>query len=372
MDKSPEAFRTISEVAETLDTPAHVLRFWESRFPQIKPVKRAGGRRYYRPNDVALLSGIRRLLHDDGLTIRGVQKILREQGVRYVAALSGAAPEPEDTEEALNIFAPPAPPPAGAEVIALRDWAPAVAEAALDALDPAAAGPDTDAPPLPDLPRHDAEPDAEDDEMRRPRFQPLIEDPQQPSLFDLPPEDGEDAVLELEPLPADAADAAAPMLEAPPSELAPPEDAAVSTEPAPATPLEAAALPDPASSEPIATQDETAPSEPDLAHPATPDEPALPDTASPEPVAATDEAPAEPVPAHPAADKPALPEAAPDAEPAEADSPQPDPCDLPWLPTLLRALPRDQAAARAGTLAAFLPRLEALHERMAPTRRRPG
>jgi DNA-binding transcriptional MerR regulator len=88
MDKSPDAFRTISEVAESLDTPAHVLRFWESRFPQIKPVKRAGGRRYYRPSDVALLTGIKRLLHDEGLTIRGVQKILRDQGVRHVAGLS--------------------------------------------------------------------------------------------------------------------------------------------------------------------------------------------------------------------------------------------------------------------------------------------
>ncbi|HLQ17768.1 MAG TPA: MerR family transcriptional regulator [Tabrizicola sp.] len=89
MDKSPDAFRTISEVAESLDTPAHVLRFWESRFPQIKPVKRAGGRRYYRPADVALLTGIKRLLHDEGLTIRGVQKILRDQGVRHVAGLTG-------------------------------------------------------------------------------------------------------------------------------------------------------------------------------------------------------------------------------------------------------------------------------------------
>lgn len=88
MDKSPDAFRTISEVAELLETPAHVLRFWESRFPQIKPVKRAGGRRYYRPADLALLTGIRRLLHEEGLTIRGVQKILREQGVRHVSGLA--------------------------------------------------------------------------------------------------------------------------------------------------------------------------------------------------------------------------------------------------------------------------------------------
>jgi len=88
MDKSPDAFRTISEVADHLETPAHVLRFWESRFPQIRPVKRAGGRRYYRPSDVALLAGIKRLLHYEGLTIRGVQKILRDQGVRHVAGLA--------------------------------------------------------------------------------------------------------------------------------------------------------------------------------------------------------------------------------------------------------------------------------------------
>ncbi|MCU0907142.1 MAG: MerR family transcriptional regulator [Rhodobacteraceae bacterium] len=87
-DKSPDAFRTISEVADWLGTPAHVLRFWESRFPQIKPVKRAGGRRYYRPADMELLGGIRKLLHDDGMTIRGVQKLLREHGVRRVADLS--------------------------------------------------------------------------------------------------------------------------------------------------------------------------------------------------------------------------------------------------------------------------------------------
>ena len=86
--KSADAFRTISEVSELLDAPAHVLRFWESRFTQIRPIKRAGGRRYYRPADVTLLAGIKRLLHDDGLTIRGVQKILRERGVAHVSALA--------------------------------------------------------------------------------------------------------------------------------------------------------------------------------------------------------------------------------------------------------------------------------------------
>ncbi len=83
--KSPEAFRTISEVASDLDVPQHVLRFWESRFTQVRPTKRAGGRRYYRPEDVDLLRGIRALLYSEGYTIKGVQKLLRERGLRYVA-----------------------------------------------------------------------------------------------------------------------------------------------------------------------------------------------------------------------------------------------------------------------------------------------
>jgi DNA-binding transcriptional MerR regulator len=85
--KSAEAFRSISEVAIELDVPQHVLRFWESRFVQVKPVKRAGGRRYYRPEDVDLLKGIRALLYSEGLTIRGVQKVLKERGLRHVADL---------------------------------------------------------------------------------------------------------------------------------------------------------------------------------------------------------------------------------------------------------------------------------------------
>jgi DNA-binding transcriptional MerR regulator len=84
LDKAPEAFRTISEVADELEVPKHVLRFWEAKFAQLKPMKRGGGRRYYRPEDVALLRGIRFLLYNDGYTIRGVQKILREHGPRYV------------------------------------------------------------------------------------------------------------------------------------------------------------------------------------------------------------------------------------------------------------------------------------------------
>jgi DNA-binding transcriptional MerR regulator len=92
--KSAEAFRTISEVAIELDVPQHVLRFWESRFSQIKPVKRAGGRRYYRPDDIDLLKGVRALLYTDGLTIKGVQKVLKERGFRHVANIGrGDAPQ---------------------------------------------------------------------------------------------------------------------------------------------------------------------------------------------------------------------------------------------------------------------------------------
>jgi DNA-binding transcriptional MerR regulator len=127
MEKAPDAFRTIGEVSDLLETPAHVLRFWESRFPQIKPVKRTGGRRYYRPNDVALLAGLRLLLHEQGMTIKGVQKVLREQGVRYVAGigdtslgLSREAVEHEaDSADLQNVLA---------EISALRPTVPPLAE----------------------------------------------------------------------------------------------------------------------------------------------------------------------------------------------------------------------------------------------------
>ena len=98
MDKAPEAFRTISEVADELDVPKHVLRFWEAKFSQLKPMKRGGGRRYYRPEDVALLRGIRLLLYSDGYTIRGVQKILREHGPRYVMDYEGVGDQPAADE----------------------------------------------------------------------------------------------------------------------------------------------------------------------------------------------------------------------------------------------------------------------------------
>jgi DNA-binding transcriptional MerR regulator len=89
-EKSPEAFRTISEVATDLDVPQHVLRFWESRFSQVRPIKRAGGRRYYRPEDIDLLRGIRALLYREGFTIKGAQKVMRDKGLRHVADLGRA------------------------------------------------------------------------------------------------------------------------------------------------------------------------------------------------------------------------------------------------------------------------------------------
>jgi DNA-binding transcriptional MerR regulator len=101
LEKAPDAFRTISEVAEEIDVPQHVLRFWESRFPQIRPMKRGGGRRYYRPDDVDLLRGVRHLLYGEGYTIRGVQRILREQGGAFVQNVwrADAEPPPPELEE---------------------------------------------------------------------------------------------------------------------------------------------------------------------------------------------------------------------------------------------------------------------------------
>ncbi len=118
MEKSPEAFRTIREVADAMDLPQHVLRFWETRFPQIRPLKRAGGRRYYRPDDVERLRVIRRLLYDEGYTIKGVQRLFKEQGAQaLLAAASGSRPPfpveaaapPEAPEDSYPSAAGPAP-----------------------------------------------------------------------------------------------------------------------------------------------------------------------------------------------------------------------------------------------------------------------
>ena len=100
MDKAPDAFRTISEVADDLDLPQHVLRFWETRFQQIKPMKRGGGRRYYRPDDIDLLRGIRYLLYGEGYTIRGAQRILKDHGIKFVQSVwKAGAPQPARASE---------------------------------------------------------------------------------------------------------------------------------------------------------------------------------------------------------------------------------------------------------------------------------
>jgi DNA-binding transcriptional MerR regulator len=127
-EKSPEAFRTISEVSEDLGLPQHVLRFWETRFAQVKPMKRSGGRRLYRPDHVALLRGIKALLYDDGMTIKGVQKMLRESGARTViargkadAALSLEITEPAEAATPEGMLPLELPEDAAERLAALKD-----------------------------------------------------------------------------------------------------------------------------------------------------------------------------------------------------------------------------------------------------------
>jgi DNA-binding transcriptional MerR regulator len=107
MTKAALAFRTISEVSETLDVPQHVLRFWEGKFPQVKPLKRAGGRRYYRPEDIDLLRGVRTLLYAEGYTIKGVQKVLRESGAKHVSEIGRYGPHRTARGEPENLWAEP-------------------------------------------------------------------------------------------------------------------------------------------------------------------------------------------------------------------------------------------------------------------------
>ncbi|MEE4347650.1 MAG: MerR family transcriptional regulator [Paracoccaceae bacterium] len=193
--KSPEAFRTISEVADWLDRPAHVLRFWESKFNQVKPVKRAGGRRYYRPEDMLLLGGIKKLLHDDGMTIKGAQKVLREQGVRYVSGLSQPLEEDGASQvieavaqpEAVPTPAPDAPvPPAPA--FEATSFEPHVPE--LDELEPDMPEPDV-AEPEPDMAEaaeDDALPSAPEDEAPAPPSEEIapVPMPDAPHLVEMP------------------------------------------------------------------------------------------------------------------------------------------------------------------------------------------
>jgi DNA-binding transcriptional MerR regulator len=148
VEKSPDAFRTISEVAVDLDVPQHVLRFWESRFREIKPMKRGGGRRYYRPDDVSLLRGIRHLLYGEGYTIRGVQRIIREQGVKFVAAAGHPVRTQTDVDELVEEI--DAPDSAASEAERSRG---------LFALLPALLGDRNNQPPEPEFAEEDLRPE---------------------------------------------------------------------------------------------------------------------------------------------------------------------------------------------------------------------
>lgn len=202
VDKSPEAFRTISEVAEDLDLPQHVLRFWETRFQQIKPLKRGGGRRYYRPDDVELLKGIRYYLYGEGYTIKGVQRILKERGIKHVVELGRA-----QTESYV-------PPVATLPRVADEDGRPAIDEWP-EALPPERLR-DAPARPL----AFSMVPDEEDDEpapVRRPATPPAAETP---------------APIVARPVAAPVAPIVAPV--ATPARVAAPEPIVVATRPAPA------------------------------------------------------------------------------------------------------------------------------------------
>jgi DNA-binding transcriptional MerR regulator len=185
MSKSPDAFRTIREVADWLGVAAHVLRFWESKFTQIKPVKRAGGRRYYRPADMELVGGIKVLLHDRGMTVRGVQRMLREEGVATVAALSppldaisvpselleGIADEAAWHEDARSeTAAPPAPAPSPTEPV----------EAEAEETAPASS---TDAPKAAEPePQPEPEPEVQPEPEPRPETLAMAEEVAEPEL----------------------------------------------------------------------------------------------------------------------------------------------------------------------------------------------
>lgn len=308
MEKSREAFRTISEVAEWLETPAHVLRFWESKFTQVKPLKRAGGRRYYRPADMLLLGGIKRLLHEDGLTIKGVQKILREQGVRHVAALS----QHTLTEaEASELVEPEGDGPA--------------ADTTPDGAVPGDQTPDTAI----------AAPGAEAEATPEPAEAQPLPDAAEPAAQDTEQAPGD--------IPADAQDAA---MDAEDAHQQVQSDDALEPDPAPPTGVD--------DREPglFDTLDAPATANPDAAPDDTPEE--APTRAVPPP--ATTRPQPDPQAVDPAQAAPTAPQQ-PDAMPAELDAPR-------ILTRTAHATDIDTAA-----LAAALPRLRALVDRL---RAQPG
>ncbi|MBD3663434.1 MerR family transcriptional regulator [Sulfitobacter sp. TSTF-M16] len=336
MAKSPEAFRTISEVAEWLGIQAHVLRFWESKFSQVKPIKRAGGRRYYRPTDMLLLGGIKRLLHDDGLTIKGVQKILREEGMSHVADLS----QPLDDLTISQLDDAPAPTPEPEPVAEEKGVVLSFETPAEDAPAPVMdAGTDLfgDAPE-PVAPPQDSAP-APVDEM--------MEDAPAAATEELP------EAVDPEPAPIEAADA----------EPEPMTEALVADDIAPAS--------DDATEAVTPTADELAPSEQPVPSSALPaflrrplDEPAQPTDPAPDMDHSASTAEPEPEPDAPQAPKPrdiGMPQVQSEAE-IEAD---------PGILSRVHGL-RHVSGSQAAAMAPLLDRLTRLRDSMAARRRGGG
>ncbi|WP_104020450.1 MerR family transcriptional regulator [Roseovarius nitratireducens] len=205
MGKSADAFRTISEVADWLEVPAHVLRFWESKFTQVKPVKRAGGRRYYRPADMRLLGGIKVLLHDEGMTIKGVQKMLREQGVSHVAALSpgfeGEQATPTPVAQVLSFARPDAPQDATAqEPPSDPEPEPEPTTAAEPEPEPQTEPEPAPEPQTATKPGSEPEPEPEPEAASAPEPAPDPQAPALPSLPDLPDDPPDDMAAAPGPL----------------------------------------------------------------------------------------------------------------------------------------------------------------------------
>ncbi|MFY1711489.1 MerR family transcriptional regulator [Tritonibacter mobilis] len=300
MSKSPDAFRTISEVAEWLDVPAHVLRFWESKFTQVKPVKRAGGRRYYRPTDMLLLGGIQNLLHDKGLSIKDAQALLREEGIQHVQSLS----KPLDGEE--------------------EDESPIEAKPASKWVDPAAAEPEAEKPRRPVV---DREPLGEEEHATR-----KVAPPAPPPYPAGPPKAAPTPAAPVADAQADVAPSAPVETPLPAADTA---NAPASTShevesPAPESPAPAAAAPQAsenvAPAGPVADEDtpiaDNAPSTAFEDMGAVPADPSP--TAAPQSDVAPQTTPAAPTPARPPIAPAASVGAAPAAQPAPAsDAAQP-------------------------------------------------
>ncbi|WP_299626012.1 MerR family transcriptional regulator [uncultured Tateyamaria sp.] len=383
MSKSADAFRTISEVADWLGVQTHVLRFWESKFTQIKPVKRAGGRRYYRPADMLLLGGIRKLLHDDGLTIKGVQKILREEGMAHVADMSG----PLDDETAAQI---------DGDLVAESDFVEAELAPASAAEDTVTPFPPVTAPApltynLPDPePEPEEQPPMTAEAPLTPSQEHVTAEPDlAPSLFSEPepeltpaPDEPAEVQMEVE-TPAQVAQAADPE----PSLVAEPEPA-VNPEPEAAAP--------PFAEEPLAISDAASEPEPEdaspiFAHSPEGQPPAIDVSATPdveEPAAASTPLPSFlsrefPVPDAPAHDPaPAAQDTAPEPAPAPPAAPRARIVDVPADPdhSTLEAAPSPLSrvsrvtrltSSQRSALRPLLAQLTALRDQMASARRDP-